>query len=154
MTFKTNHQHLAQRHELMDHPDQQHLLQEGLSGFLHQLLCWWLFLRPPSPRENNSLLNSSHHYIFLGVFLLRLGATEAQTREGSITIAQAQHPTFLVELQVAGYHGTSVPKVVPVTMNLPQNESSHHITDPTALWPQRGEASFLLSRLRLYSFPD
>lgn len=88
VTFKTNHQHLAQWHELVDHPDQQHLLQEGLSGIIHQLLCWSLFLRPhPGPRENNSLLNSSHYYIFPGVFLLRLGAAEAKTREGFLTTA-------------------------------------------------------------------
>lgn len=46
MTFKAKHKHLAQRHELIGNPDQYHLLQEGLSGPSHQLLCWWLLLRP------------------------------------------------------------------------------------------------------------
>lgn len=39
VTFKTNHKHVAQQHELIDHVDQQHFLQEGLYDFSHKFLC-------------------------------------------------------------------------------------------------------------------
>ena len=87
VTFKSNHKHLAQWHELNRQSSPATPPPGRPLWFLPPVSLLVAVAETPSPGENNSLLNFSHHQILRAGFLLRLRAIETQTREDVLTTA-------------------------------------------------------------------